>query len=111
MSNRYRDLRFTFRLNQEERQQIEQRMADAEMTNMRAYLLQMALNGYVLKVELVAVREMVQLLTRVTAEVEEIIHKYPANAMPEGDTLKELQHRLDVIWLQTKNILLEVAKL
>lgn len=64
MSNRKRDVRIEFRVTQQERQQIAERMEQAGIINVNAYLLKMAIDGYVVRLDLSELKEMVSLLRR-----------------------------------------------
>ena len=95
----------------EERQQIEQNMKKAGITNMRAYLLQMALSGFILQVDLSCIREMIKLLTTVSSQMEQIAKRLHDCGVADNADLQQIQQHNDEIWRQTKAILLELAKI
>lgn len=64
MANRKRDIMLRFRVTPEEREQIEERMAQLGTTNMAAYLRKIAIDGYVVKLDLPELKEMISLLRR-----------------------------------------------
>ena len=64
MANREREIQLKFRVTPEERELIEAKMAQLGTQNMAAYLRKMALDGYVVRLELPELREMVSLLRR-----------------------------------------------
>ena len=55
--NRKRDVQVNFRVSQEELALIEQKMAQLGTKNREAYLRKMALDGYVVKLELPQLKE------------------------------------------------------
>ena len=63
MANKTRTLNIHFMANTKERELIEKRMEQAGMTSLRAYLLKMATDGQVVRIELDSVHEMVRLLS------------------------------------------------
>lgn len=63
---RPRSVGLSFRVTKEERDAIEDKMKQAGMTNMRAYIVKQALEGRIIRVELDSVREMVRLLSNAT---------------------------------------------
>ena len=63
MKKRRRPVHLHVMLSEAERDQIQERMAEAGVRNMSAYVRKMALNGYVLHVDLSPVRELVSLRT------------------------------------------------
>ena len=64
MANRQRQIQLKFRVTPEERELIEQKMAQIGTNNMAAYLRKMAIDGYVVNLELPELKEMVSLLRR-----------------------------------------------
>ena len=62
MAKRKRDIQLKIRVTPEERAMIEAKMAQLGTTNMGAYLRKMAIDGYVVKLDLPELREMVSLL-------------------------------------------------
>ena len=60
---RRRPIHLHVMVSEEEQALIQQRMAEAGIRNMGAYIRKMALNGYVLHVDLSPVRELVSLQT------------------------------------------------
>ena len=61
MANLEREVQLKFRVTPEERTLIEQKMEQLGTTNMAAYLRKMAVDGYVVNLELPELREMVSL--------------------------------------------------
>ena len=52
MAKRKRDIQLKFRVTPQEREMIETKMAQFGTTNMAAYLRKMAIDGYVVKLDL-----------------------------------------------------------
>ncbi len=71
MAKRQREVQLKFRVSPEERDVIEQKMAQLGTTNMAAYLRKMALDGYVVNLELPELREMVSLLRRSSSNLNQ----------------------------------------
>ena len=59
---RKRDVQLNFRVSPEELALIEQKMAQLGTTNREAYLRKMALDGYVVRLELPELKELVSLM-------------------------------------------------
>ena len=64
MANHSRPVQVKFRVTPEERALIGKRMEQAGIMNMAAYLRKMAIDGYVIKLELPELRELISLLRR-----------------------------------------------
>ena len=61
---RKRDVQLNFRVSSEELALIEQKMAQLSTSNREAYLRKMALDGYVVRLELPELKELVSLMRR-----------------------------------------------
>jgi len=69
---RIRDIRIDTYFTQEEYDQIQERMAEANTTNMSAFVREMALNGYVLHVDLSSVSDFVTLQQRCSNNLNQL---------------------------------------
>ena len=66
---RQRNVNLAFRVTEEEKALIDKRVAQTGMSNLRAYMMKMAIDGRVIYVELDSVREMVRLLSNATNNI------------------------------------------
>lgn len=72
MAKRIRNVPILFRVTEAERSVIGEKMAELGTANMAAYLRKMALDGYVLKLELPELKEMVSLLRRISNNLNQL---------------------------------------
>ena len=86
MKNRKRQIPILFWVSEEEREQIEQKMAQLGTGNMSAYLRKIAIDGYVVNLDLPELRELTSLLRRssnnlnqLTKRVHEMARIYDAD--------------------------------
>lgn len=111
MANRKRDIMLRFRVTPEERERIEERMAQLGTTNMAAYLRKIAIDGYILKLDLPELKEMVSLLRRSSNNLNQIAKRVnETNRIYDADIecLLENQERL---WSAANEILTRLALL
>ena len=81
---RRRSVQLNVMVTPEERELIQQRMDEAGIRNMGAYMRKMALNGYVLNVDLAPVRELVSLQRRCANNLNQVaIHANSYGVYPE----------------------------
>ena len=71
-TKRRRPIHLHVMVSEEEQALIQQRMAEAGLRNMGAYMRKMALNGYVLHVDLADVRELVSLQRRCANNLNQV---------------------------------------
>ena len=64
MANRKRNIMVRFRVTPEEKAMIEEKMSQVGTSNMEAYLRKMSIDGYILKLDLPELKEMISLLRR-----------------------------------------------
>ena len=109
MAKQKRDILLKVRVTPEERVLIEQKMAQLGTTNMAAYMRKMAIDGYVVKLELPELRELVSLLryssnnlNQLARRVHETGHLYAADM---GDILQNQER----IWQTVSGILSRLA--
>ena len=112
--NRTRNIRFDLHISQQEYDLIKERMAEAGMINMSAFIRKMTLKGYVLNVDLSPVRELVSLQRRCSNNLNQIavnVNTY-GGIMPEE--IAALQKDYNAIWGKLAELigqLSEVVKL
>lgn len=73
MSNRNGNLNVSVQVSEQEREFIEKKMKLAGIRSLRAYLLKMAVDGYVVQHDLFQVQEMVSLLRTATNKLNQIV--------------------------------------
>jgi len=102
---RPRSVNLAFRVTEEEREMIDKRIAQTGMSNLRAYMVKMAIDGRVIHVELDSVREMVRLLSNLTSNVNQISRRANETGSVYARDLDVLRGYYEEIWGQAKEIL------
>jgi hypothetical protein len=64
MENRTRNISLRFRVTEQEQKQIERKMEQVGTNNLEAYLRKMAIDGYLVKLDLPEVRELIAQIRR-----------------------------------------------
>lgn len=104
MKRRRRNIHLHVMVTPEERDRIRERMAEAGVTNAGAFLRKMALNGYVLHVDLAPVRELVSLQRRCANNLNQVaIHANTVGVYPEEIT--GLQRDYAELWGKVSAVL------
>ena len=111
MANLERDVQLKFRVTPEERALIEQKMAQLGTTNMAAYLRKMAIDGFVINLELPELREMVSLLRRSSNNLNQLTRRVHETGRFYDADLEELRQSYDGLWGAAQKILTSLAKL
>ena len=111
MANLEREVQLKFRVTPEERALIEQKMAQLGTTNMAAYLRKMAIDGFVINLELPELREMVSLLRRSSNNLNQLTRRVHETGRFYDADLDELRQSYDGLWDAAQKILTSLAKL
>lgn len=105
-----REVQVKFRMTRQERELLEEKMALAGTTNMGAYLRKMAIDGYVLRLDLPELREMISLLRRCSGNLNQIAKRANESGRIYETDLAEIQEQLDELWNTAREILLALSK-
>jgi len=107
---RRRSVHLNVMVTPEERELIQQRMDEAGIHNMGAYMRKMALNGYVLNVDLAPVRELVSLQRRCANNLNQVaIHANSYGVYPEE--IKQLQKDYAALWEPLAELIRQLAEM
>ncbi len=105
---RKRGIHLHVMVSEEEQDTIHQRMAEAGITNAGAYIRKMALNGYVLNVDLAPVRELVSLQRRCANNLNQVaIHANTYGVYPSE--IASLQKDYTALWGQVSDVLKQLT--
>ena len=111
MAKRKRDVPVLFYVNQKEMALIQQKMQAFGTSNMSAYLRKMAIDGYVLKLDLPELKELVSLLRRWSNNLNQLTRRVHQTGRVYDADLQELNAQQERIWDGVKQILKQLAKL
>ena len=109
MANRNRPVQVKFRVTPEERKMIDRRMEQAGISNMAAYLPKMAIDGYVVKLELPELRDFISLLRRTSNNFNQIARRVNSTDRIYADDIAEMKNLLEQIWEADNRILEKLA--
>lgn len=102
---RRRPIHLHVMISEEEQAQIQERMAEVGIRNMGAYMRKMALNGYVLQVDLAPVRELVSLQRRCSNNLNQVAIGVNTYGGIYPDEIKALQKDYADLWRPLSELL------
>ena len=111
MAKRKRDVPVLFYVNQKEMALIQQKMQAVGTSNMSAYLRKMAIAGYVLKLDLPELKELVSLLRRWSNNLNQLTRRVHQTGRVYDADLQELHTQQETIWDGVKKLIHQLAKL
>lgn len=109
MAKRDRDVHFL--ASKEEVERIHQKMEEIGIRSMGAYLRKMALDGYCINLELQDVKALVSLLRICSNNLNQYAKKANETGNIYEVDIKDLQDRLEEIWLEMKEVLAHLSSI
>ena len=111
MAKRKRNIVIRFRVTPEEREMIESKMAQFGTTNMAAYLRKISIDGYVVRLDLPELREMVSLLRRSSNNLNQIAKRVNETSRVYNADIDCLKENQEKIWSAANGILTRLASI
>ena len=99
-----------FRVSPEELALIEQKMSQLGTVNREAYLRKMALDGYVVKLDLPELKELVSLMRYSSNNLNQLTRKVHETGRVYDADLEDISQRQEQLWDGVQKILAQLAK-
>lgn len=109
MARQKRDILLKVRVTPQERALIEQKMAQLGTTNMAAYMRKMAIDGYVVKLELPELRELVSLLRYSSNNLNQLARRVHETGHVYAADMEDILRNQERIWQAVSGILSRLA--
>ena len=98
MENRKRNIQIKFRVTEEERTLIEEKMKQVPTSNMEAYLRKMAIEGYIIQIDHSDIKKMTAELQKIGVNVNQIARRVNATGNAYQEDIEEIKGVLAEIW-------------
>ena len=108
---RKREVQLNFRVSPEELALIEQKMAQLGTTNREAYLRKMALDGYVVRLKLPELKELVSLMRYSSNNLNQLARRAHETGRIYDADLEDISRRQEALWDGVHQVLTQLAKL
>jgi hypothetical protein len=95
-------------VNDEEKELIEQRMQEAKIGNISSYMRKMAIDGYVINVELKEIAEAIRLLRYSSNNLNQIAKHANETGSIYKDDVEEIRENYRELWSSMKEILQQI---
>ena len=105
MANRKRNIQLKFYVTEEEKQLIEQKMAQLPTQRIGAYLRKMAIDGYIINQDTTDIKAFTAELGAIGRNINQIAKRINAGGPAYQADLQEIRERLDEIWQLQRRIL------
>ena len=111
MANRNRGILLKFYVSEKELEQIRMKMEQYSTNNLSAYLRKIAIDGYVVNLELPELGEMVSLLRRSSNNLNQLTKRVHETGRFYDADLEDLRRDYDGLWEAAQKILRSLAKI
>ena len=108
---RNRNVQIIFWVSEAEKSMIEEKMAQAGMTNLSAYLRRIAIDGMIVRLELLELKEMVSLLRYAGNNINQIARRMNESGRIYGTDLAQVIQNQEQLWDMANAILTRLAAL
>ncbi len=108
---RKRDVQQNIRLSPQELALIQQKLAQLGTENREAYLRKMALDGYVVRLELPELKELVSLMRRSSNNLNQLTRRVHETGRIYDADLEDISRRQEALWDGVHQVLTQLAKL
>lgn len=98
MNGRKRTVQIKFRVTEEERDLIEEKMKLIPTENMAAYLRKIAIDGYIIQVDHSDIKAMTAEIQKIGVNVNQIARRVNATGSVYAEDIAEIKGALEEIW-------------
>mgnify|MGYP000030286335 FL=1 len=106
---RSRNVQIIFWVSEAEKSMIEEKMTQAGMTNLSAYLRRIAIDGMIVRLELPELKEMVLLLRYASNNINQIARRMNESGRVYGTDLEQVIQNQEQLWDMANGILTRLA--
>lgn len=111
MKKENRDVQLHFMVTEQELEWIKERMAELGITNLSAYLRKMAVDGYIIHLDMENIREMTRLLRICSNNLNQFTKRANEVGSIYAADVEDLRKRLDELWDGMENVLRGLANI
>ncbi len=105
MEKEKRLINHNFKTTESEAAIIQKKMNMLGIRNKSAYMRALALNGYILKLDMPQIREMLRLLGNMTNNLNQIVKRLNAHGNLYETEIEEIQQKQDELWKMMHQLL------
>lgn len=108
-ANRVRKVQLNFRVTERERSLIEARMQELGTTNREAYLRKIAIDGYIIRLDLPELKEMISLMRRTSNNVNQIAKRLNETGRIYEVDVEDVQAQQERLWTALNSLLEKIS--
>lgn len=98
-------------ISQEEQEMIRQKMAEFGTTNLGAFVRKMVIDGYIIKLDLPELKEIIRLLGSIANNVNQIARRVNAGGSVYKEDLEEINANLEQNYKMLRKVMKSLSKI
>ena len=110
-TNRIRKIQLNFRVTEQERRLIEERMQALGTTNREAYLRKIAIDGMIIKLEIRELKEIVSLMRRTSNNLNQIARRLNETGRIYEVDLADIQKQQEQLWDMLNRLMTQISRI
>lgn len=110
-AKRNRDVQLNFRVSPHELELIEAKMAQVGTTNREAYLRKMAIDGYIVRLDVPELKELVSLLRYSSNNLNQLTKRVHETGRVYDTDLEDILQKQEAIWSGVNEILTRLSSI
>ena len=107
--NRVRKIQLNFRVTDQERRLIEDRMQELGTTNREAYLRKIAIDGMIVKLEVQELKEIVSLMRRTSNNINQIASRLNETGRIYEVDVTDVHNQQEQLWDMLNNLITKIS--
>ena len=100
-----KSVRVEFVMSEQEAELVKERMAELGVTNLSAYLRKMAVDGYIIHLDMIDIQEMIRLLRICSNNLNQYTRRANETGSIYAADVDDLRTRLDSLWVGMDKLL------
>lgn len=110
MAHRKRSVQLHFMVTENERELIRQKMEQLGTNNLGVYLRKMAIDGYIVKLDLPELSELLSLLRRTSNNINQVARRVHQTGNVYDTDLEDISQKQQELWEQMNEILSRLGR-
>ena len=107
--NRVRKVQLNFRVTEREKALIEEKMLALGTTNREAYLRKIAIDGYVVRLDVPELKEIISLMRRTSNNVNQIARRLNETGRIYEVDIADVQKQQEQLWVSLNQLLTQLS--
>ena len=106
-----KSVRVEFVMSEQEAELVKEHMAEMGITNLSAYLRKMAVDGYIIHLDMSDIQEMIRLLRICSNNLNQYAKRANETGSIYRADIEDLQKRLEEIWTDMREVLVRLSSI